>query len=88
MRLPVPDVRPITTLPDWVCEIISPTSVRQDRVAKRRAYAAAGISHYWIVDPDAHTLGALELRDDRWLEVGTWADGDVPRVAPDRKSVV
>lgn len=69
-----PDVRPIDTPPSWVCEIISPTSVRQDRVAKRRWYAAAGIAHYWIVDPDARTLEALELREDRWLEVGTWED--------------
>ncbi len=81
-RLPQPDVRPIATRPDWVCEIISPTSIRQDRVAKRRAYAKAGIPHYWIVDPDARTLEALELQSDRWLEVGTWSEGDVARIAP------
>lgn len=81
-RLPEPDVRPITTRPDWVCEVLSPSTVRLDRVVKRRLYAEAGIPFYWMVDPEARTLEALELHDGRWLDLGSWADGESARIAP------
>lgn len=36
--------------PDWVLEIVSPSSVRKDKIQLRRAYYEAGIPEYWIVD--------------------------------------
>jgi Uma2 family endonuclease len=82
-RLPEPgDVRPICVVPDWVCEVISPTSAKRDRVDKRALYARAGVAHYWLVDPEARTLEALELRAGRWLELGAYTDGDCARIAP------
>jgi Uma2 family endonuclease len=81
-RLPEPDVRPIRVAPDWVCEILSPTSVARDRVAKRRYYAEHGVAHYWMVDPEARTLEALELRDGLWTELGSFDDADTARIAP------
>jgi len=81
-RLPVPDVRPIDVVPDWVCEIGSPSTTARDRVVKRRLYAEHGVPHYWILDPDARTLEALALRDGVWVEVGSYGDDDVARIAP------
>lgn len=81
-RLPKPDARPVTTVPDWACEIVSPRSGARDRVTKRRLYAREGIRHYWIVDPQARTLEALELREGAWLEVGVFDDEDNARIAP------
>jgi Uma2 family endonuclease len=49
--------------PDLVVEILSPGSRRRDRVAKLNAYARRGVQHYWLVDPEARTLEALELED-------------------------
>lgn len=43
--------RPITTRPDWVCEILSPSNAATDRVEKLQTYFAAGVPHYWVVDP-------------------------------------
>ena len=37
-----------------VVEILSPSSIRADRFAKRRLYQEVGIPLYWIVDADAH----------------------------------
>jgi Uma2 family endonuclease len=75
-RLPEPDVRPIDVVPDWVCEILSPSTASRDRVDKRRLYAKHGVRYYWLVDPDARTLEALELRDGRWVDAGTFDDED------------
>ncbi|MCC6523027.1 MAG: Uma2 family endonuclease [Polyangiaceae bacterium] len=82
-RLPRPNVRPIDVEPDWVCEIVSPTSAARDRVQKWRLYARHGVRHYWLVDPDARTLEAFELRDGAWVDVGHHDDGEGPvRVPP------
>ena len=81
-RLPSPDVRPIDVVPDWICEVVSPSNEAYDRVTKRRLYAASGVAFYWIVDTEARTLEAYELRDARWVEVGTYDENDLARIAP------
>jgi Uma2 family endonuclease len=82
-RLPRPgNVRPIEVPPDWACEIISPSTAAHDRVTKRQLYAAAGIPHYWLIDPDARVLEALSLRDGAWTEIGAFDDTATARIAP------
>jgi Uma2 family endonuclease len=82
-RLPRPgNVRPIDVVPDWICEVISPSTAALDRVKKRALYARHGVGHYWMVDPEARTLEALELDGARWLEVGAWDEDAVVRIAP------
>lgn len=83
-RLPaVPrDVAAIDLAPDWVCEVISPSTARIDRVQKRRIYARAGVGHLWHVDPDARTLEAWRLFEGRWLGVGAWGGSEKVRVEP------
>lgn len=81
-RLPSPDHRPIAVVPDWTCEILSPSSASRDRVQKRRLYAEHGVHHYWLLDPETRTLEALELRDGRWSEVGVYDETATVRVAP------
>lgn len=46
-------------------EVLSPSSARFDRVTKRRAYQAAGVPEYWIVDADAQTIERWRPRDTR-----------------------
>ncbi len=47
--------------PDWVCEVLSPSTGGLDRGDKRKAYADCGVGHLWFVDPDAQTLEVLAL---------------------------
>jgi Uma2 family endonuclease len=42
--------------PDFVVEIVSPSTGRSDRVIKRDLYARHGVPEYWLVDPDARTV--------------------------------
>lgn len=82
-RLTKPDdVRPIEIAPDWICEILSPSTSRRDRVDKRKLYAKHRIPHYWIVDVDARMLEAFTLHDDTWLLDGAYDDTATVRIPP------
>ncbi|HGG59748.1 MAG TPA: Uma2 family endonuclease [Gammaproteobacteria bacterium] len=63
--------------PDWVCEILSPSTARLDRAEKMPLYAHHGVSHLWLVDPDLKTLEAYELKAGQWLLLVT-LDNDKP----------
>lgn len=51
-----PTERPVALRPDWVCEILSPSNARTDRVEKLRAYHRAEVPRSWLVDPEEQTL--------------------------------
>jgi Uma2 family endonuclease len=78
------DLRPIDVVPDWVCEVVSPSNAAQDRVRKRELYARHGVPFYWLVDPGERTLEALRLdaATRAWVEVGAYDDGSIARIAP------
>ena len=40
--------------PDWIIEIVSPSSKPRDYMTKLFKYRTAGVREYWIVDPDKH----------------------------------
>jgi Uma2 family endonuclease len=82
-RLPDPwEARPIDVIPDWICEILSPSTSAIDTVKKARLYAAQGVRHYWLVDPAAHTLEARQLREGQWLIAGSFTSADRARIEP------
>ena len=68
--------------PDWVCEVISPSTVRIDRGKKRRIYAEFGVAWLWIGDPIGRLLEVLTLAGDNWKFVVTFAGDDVVRAEP------
>jgi Uma2 family endonuclease len=76
------DVRPIDVVPDWICEVTSPSNARYDRVTKARLYLEAGVRSLWLVDPETRVLEALVLEGARWVEAGRFSDGDVVRIPP------
>ncbi|MEW5742301.1 MAG: Uma2 family endonuclease [Myxococcota bacterium] len=56
-RLPeLPDAPFITLAPDWVCEVLSPSSEVIDRVDKLPIYAEQGVAWVWLLDPLVKTL--------------------------------
>jgi hypothetical protein len=65
--------------PDLVVGIVSPSSLRYDRVTKLRWYAQLGVPEYWIVDPSARTLERLVLREGIYGIAESLADEDVLR---------
>ena len=82
-RLPsLPDRPWLDLSPDWVCEVLSPSTERTDRSRKLRIYAEAGVAHAWLVKPTDRTLEVLRLRDGAWTIVGVWEDAAVVRAEP------
>ena len=53
--------------PDFVAEIISPSTAKYDRITKFRKYQIAGVREYWIVDPDAKTVQVCILENGRYV---------------------
>ncbi len=78
----LPETAYFTLAPDWVCEIISPSTARLDRSRKLRAYAREGVAHCWIIDPLAYTLEVLRLESGRWTIVSTHAGDEIVRPEP------
>lgn len=65
-RVPeLPDENPIPILPDWCCEILSPSTARDDRVLKLPLYAASGVPWIWLVDPELRTVEVYETEKGR-----------------------
>jgi Uma2 family endonuclease len=84
-RLPDPwDVRPIDVVPDWICEVISPSNAAMDRVTKRELYAEHGVAHYWLADPHARSLETyrLDATSRRWFDAGAFLGDAKARIAP------
>ncbi|HEY6877938.1 MAG TPA: Uma2 family endonuclease [Polyangiales bacterium] len=82
-RMPVVENVPYFTLsPDWVCEIVSPSTARLDRVRKLPLYARHGVRHVWIIDPLARTLEVYRLEGQGWLLVSSHEQGERVRAEP------
>ena len=52
--------------PDFVAEVISPSTEHNDRIIKFEDYAAHGIKEYWIIDPEDKTIEQYLLKDDKY----------------------
>lgn len=63
--------------PDWVCEVLSPSTERMDRGKKMRIYRREGVGHAWLINPVAQTLEVYRLEGGRWVLLDT-LEGDAP----------
>lgn len=72
----------LTMAPDWVCEVLSPSTARLDRVKKWRSYLRERVNWLWLIDPLGRTLEAYRLEGEQYQSVGTWEAGERARVAP------
>jgi len=82
-RMPtIPRVPFITLPPDWISEVISPSTGRIDRSRKMKIYARESVSHLWFVDPLACTLEVYRLEAGRWIVAATHGGDEVVRAEP------
>ncbi len=81
-RLPaLPEIAFFEIAPDWICEVLSPSTNRLDRSRKLPVYAREEVPFAWLVDPLAKTIEVFKLADKAWQLVHVYA-GDDQMAAP------
>lgn len=55
--------------PDWVCEVVSPSTEKLDRGYKLACYAREGVSHLWLVYPLLQLVEVYRLVDGNWSRI-------------------
>jgi Uma2 family endonuclease len=78
----LPKDEPIRLVPDWVCEVLSPSTRRYDLLIKRPFYARIGVAFVWYLDLDASTLTASRNLQGAWVEVGVFGDERAAHIPP------
>lgn len=83
-RMPeLPSTAYFALAPDWICEVLSPSTAAFDREEKMPVYAREGVRHAWLVDPIARTLEVYTLgTDGRWGEPVRHGGADIVRAVP------
>ena len=77
-----PSGMPVRVLPDWVTEVLSPSTARYDVAKKSATLHRHGVAHYWIVDPQHQTLTVLRHTPEGYLQALVAGVGDVVRAEP------
>jgi Uma2 family endonuclease len=82
-RMPeMPSAPFIELAPDWLCEVLSPSTEAEDRADKMPLYGQAGVHDPWFVDPLTRTLEAFTLEAGAWRVLGTWRGEARVRIQP------
>ena len=82
-RMPaIPDAAFVDVAPDWICEVLSPSTMALDRTRKMHHYARAGVGHLWLLDPTPETLEVYRLEDGAWRLVTSVAGNVKVRAEP------
>lgn len=78
----LPETSYFEIAPDWVCEIVSPSTEAEDRADKMPIYARAEVRHVWLLDPLLQTLEVFRPHDRSWLLVAAHRASSAIRAEP------
>ena len=82
-RLPeLPSSAFLTIAPDWLCEVLSPSTEAIDRGEKLPVYARERVAHVWLADPSIRTLEVFRLDGDTYRLLATYRDNARARIEP------
>jgi len=68
--------------PDWVCEILSPSTEARDRVPKMHIYRRERVRHVWLIHPSLRTLEIYRLEGSHYVLLDTFGEDAVVRAEP------
>ena len=63
-------------VPKLIVEVISPSSVKRDRIEKRELYECMGVEHYWLIDPKNKNIEIYNLVDGVYVLEDIYTDYD------------
>ncbi|WP_458413231.1 Uma2 family endonuclease [Schinkia sp. CFF1] len=76
-RLDIISKRGVKGAPDLVIEILSPSTLKRDKIDKIKSYAYFGIPEYWIVDHNAETIEQYILEGERYELVNIFQENEI-----------
>jgi Uma2 family endonuclease len=62
----------ISLAPDWICEVLSPSTQALDRSDKMDVYRREGVVNLWHLEPIGKTLEVFRLERERWVQIAVW----------------
>ncbi|MGH8498213.1 MAG: Uma2 family endonuclease, partial [Methylococcales bacterium] len=68
--------------PDWIGEVLSPSTARTDRAVKMPIYAGESVQWLWLIDPNVRILEVYRLFEAQWLLENIWQNDDVVKAPP------
>jgi Uma2 family endonuclease len=72
--------------PDWVVEVVSPSSKRMDYLLKLFKYRTAGVREYWIINPEKRIVSVYSWNDGHEsVEMYSFEDEIPSGIYPDLK---
>lgn len=82
-RMPhVPRAAFVELAPDWVCEVLSPSTQKLDRADKMQVYLREQVRHVWLVDPLEQIVEVYRLDGDAWIRAAIHHGAGRVRVEP------
>src|SRR5262245_28488537 len=78
----VPEGAFFTVPPDWICEVLSPSTAKMDRLEKLPLYASFGVQYAWLIHPLRRTIEAFRLDNGAWVASGVYRSPDRARIEP------
>ena len=77
--------RNVRGAPDWIIEVLSPTTARHDHLTKRALYERAGVREYWLVHPVDRVVTVYTLKDGLYggPEIADMAGERAPTIFPE-----
>ena len=73
-RSKLADGKGVVGAPDFIMEVLSPSTVKHDTIRKFLLYQSSGVREYWIADPEEKFLVTYVLRDGKYIGTGHSAD--------------
>jgi Uma2 family endonuclease len=82
-RMPeIPDTPYFELAPDWLCEVLSPSTEAHDRAEKLEIYGASRVAWAWLINPVLRTLEVFQNSNGNWLLRHTFRDDATVRAQP------
>lgn len=76
-RQPAPGAQFFEGAPDLIVEVLSPNSIRLDRIIKFDAYEQAGVAEYWLADPKTRSVEVYTLSNNEFALLGQYTGDEV-----------
>ena len=77
-----PDGFSITLIPEWCCEVLSPSTARDDRFVKLPIFARSGVQWMWLIDPALHGVEVYVTERGHPMLVATAKEDETTRLPP------